>query len=139
MYGGIAAIALTGILLYVVNRLSTSREHQPVKEPKHHDHTEEDCAEGGCGLQSVCNKNKKDENIVYFEDEELDAYKDRPADAYEEQEVELFDEVLTTLLPKDVAPWLNSLCARQINLPAALRNRAIERVNQFKRQNEGQN
>ena len=96
-------------------------------------HEQDECAEGGCGLSSVCNKQKNKGDVVYFEDEELDSFKGRKSDSYTEQETEMFDEVLTSLLPNDLAPWLNSLCARDIELPAVLKQKALSMLSAVKK------
>lgn len=81
------------------------------------------CQHGGAGCCGGVNCLKKEiaRHIVYFEDEELDAYRTRPEESYTEAEVEEFREVLTTLRPEEVEPWLRSLRLRQITLPYQLK------------------
>lgn len=94
--------------------------------------TAEDCAEGGCGMRSICTGKEKVE-YDYFEDEELDNYKGRSADSYTAYEVSEFQDVLETLRGDEVAPWLNSLCARGVALPDQLHQEAIDLVNKNKK------
>lgn len=138
-YSTFIVVSVVGLVIYCLNKYSEMNDLQSEKKPASSPvslHHEEDCAEGGCGLVSVCNKSKKDENVVYFEDEELDSYKGRKADEYSEDEIAEFEYVLDTLLPKDVAPWLNSLCARELSLPASLRQKAISMSKNYTEQNE---
>lgn len=102
----------------VAPKFVSESTHKEVK------HTTEDCAEGGCGMRAICN-GKEEVAFDYYEDEELDVFKGRLADDYTADEVNEFREVLTTLRGGEVAPWLNSLCARGISLPSSLRNQAI--------------
>lgn len=94
-------------------------------------HTAEDCAEGGCGMRAICS-GKEEVVFDYYEDEELDRFKGRKADEYADADAAEFREVLTTLRTTEVAPWLNSLCARGIAVPAQIRDEAIALAKQNK-------
>jgi hypothetical protein len=56
----------------------------------------------------------------YYDDEELDRFAGLPADGFDDAAVEEFRDVLTTLRPEEVSPWLRSLAGRNIHLPAPL-------------------
>ncbi len=101
----------------------------PVSKSSSSASSSEVCAEGGCGMQVVCNKSVSDARIIYFEDEELDLFRDRQSDSYSDSEVAQFSEVLHTLQPQEVSAWLNSLCARKVQLPVSLRTQAIALAN----------
>ncbi len=113
----IAFALLIGIYVYGRKSLRRTEEPSPVV-------SEDGECDEACGLKSVC-EGKEKEIVVYFEDEELDQYKGRDADSYASNEIEQFKEVLDTLQLKEVAIWLNSLCARGVALPRSLRAQAI--------------
>lgn len=129
------------IVFYFVSKFFTERAMRSDEEKKDSDktvakkniqHTAEDCAEGGCGMRAICS-GKEEEQLEYFEDEELDRFKERAAEDYNDEEIAEFREVLMTLQGHEVAPWLNSLCARGVTLPMALRKEAIALVNMNKK------
>lgn len=126
------------IVFYYVGKYFTERSMQKKEDSSSSternkvSHSAEDCAEGGCGMRAVC-AGKVERLVEYFEDEELDRFKERAADGYSADEIAEFREVLVTLRGDEVAPWLNSLCARNINLPLPLRQEAIALVNKNKK------
>ncbi|MBP5455423.1 MAG: phospholipase [Paludibacteraceae bacterium] len=84
--------------------------------------------EGCCGAHEVCEKESLINNRVqpeYYDDEELDAFAGRTADSYDEDEIRLFSDVFYTLKDYDVAGWLKSLQARNVELPLSLRDEAL--------------
>ncbi|MDY3101632.1 MAG: hypothetical protein SOW39_00710, partial [Porphyromonas sp.] len=64
----------------------------------------------------------------YYDDEELDRFAERKHDNYSPEEIAEFQEVLETLLPEDVAGWLQSLSQRMIALPKPLLSEAEARL-----------
>lgn len=110
----IATITVVAIvLLNKMRKNSPQALPEPVPGCKH-------AASGGCCGGVNCERKKKESLIVYFEDEELDRFKGRNAEEYEAEEIREFQEVLHTLRPEEVAPWLKSLKLREINLPSVL-------------------
>jgi hypothetical protein len=129
--GLLVVLLVIGLFLSIVNYQSS--HNKPKAEPKVTTaYDTENCAEAGCGLQTICNKRVGEEKVEYYEDEELDDYKGRNPDDYTETEISQFREVLLTLKPHEVAEWLNSLCARKVELPRSLRAQAISMVNSNK-------
>ncbi|MDN4753478.1 hypothetical protein QYZ87_02900 [Porphyromonadaceae bacterium W3.11] len=107
-------IVIAIVLLRRIRRKDEAVVMPPVDECKH-------AASGGCCGGVNCERAKKIKPlIVYFEDEELDAYIGRAADSYTHEEVEEFREVLNTLQPEEVNPWLKSLKLRKVELPVEL-------------------
>lgn len=81
-----------------------------------------------CGAHEVCEKESLINNRIrpdYYDDEELDAFVGRTADSYDEDEVRQFADVFYTLKDYDVAGWLKSLQARNVELPESLRDEAL--------------
>lgn len=133
----VAVVVLYFICKFFTERAMRSKKEREVENggspaKKNIQHTAEDCAEGGCGMRAICN-GKEEEKPEYFEDEELDRFKDRDAENYSDDEVAEFREVMLTLQQHEVAPWLNSLCARGVSLPKVLRQEAIALVNKNKK------
>ena len=60
-----------------------------------------------------------------FDDDELDAFAGIDAAEYTDGQVALFSEILESLKPGEVAPWLESLRRRNIELPPSLRDEAM--------------
>lgn len=114
----ISIIAVIGIvLLRKMRRSDDSVVRPPVDGCKH-------AATGGCCGGVNCERAKKIEPlIVYFEDEELDAYVGRSADSYTREEIEEFREILDTLQPNEISPWLKSLKLRRVELPVELEDK----------------
>jgi hypothetical protein len=63
--------------------------------------------------------------VEYYDDEELDVLAGIKHEDYTLQQVELLEHVFYTLKEKDVAGWLRSLQARNIQLPDDLREEAL--------------
>lgn len=105
------------VLAFVFSRKSKNVEEERVDVP-------DDC----CGAHEVCESDSllsADGKPEYFEDEELDNYKEQPANNYTDEQIEEFREVLLTLKEREVAGWLKSLQARNINPPEIIREEAL--------------
>lgn len=87
----------------------------------------EKCSVCTCG-EGTCSKEKAAPKIDYYDDEELDRFASRSHSDYTPEEVEEFRSVLVTLLPEDVAGWMQSLSRRSIALPQSLMGEAEERL-----------
>ncbi len=86
-----------------------------------------------CGMHAVCEKNRLPEyEIEYYDDEELDLLAGRSGDSYDEEEICQFCAVFYTLKESDVAGWLKSLQARNIELPGNLREEALLVVREYR-------
>ncbi len=89
-------------------------------------------SEGKCEVctcsEGTCNKEKEAPRVIYYDDEELDRFAERKHDNYSPEEIAEFQEVLETLLPEDVAGWLQSLSQRMIALPKPLLSEAEARL-----------
>ncbi|MCQ2058383.1 MAG: phospholipase [Bacteroidaceae bacterium] len=116
---GITLILLT-VLLYVV-------------KGNHHNNTEpapkKTISDGECcGKHAVCQKGRLAElaakKELYFEDENLDCYIGRSSDSYSEEEVEEFRYVMNTMLPQEIAKWIESLTVRGVEFPDQLKDEA---------------
>jgi hypothetical protein len=82
---------------------------------------------GCCGSHEVCESDilkLTSDEIIYFEDEELDRFKEVVPDLYKSEDIEEFRDVLYTLLPDDIMPWLESIEKRHILLPGILQQEA---------------
>lgn len=81
-----------------------------------------------CGAHAICEKGLKKATAPadYFEDEELDAYRHTDAGQYTDAQIEEFRDILYSLRKEEIGDWLMSLEKREINLPAVLRQEAIE-------------
>ena len=138
----VLAAFIAVIVFYFIAKFITERAMQknaeqtaePTDNKKaRQSHTAEDCAEGGCGMRAICN-GKEEVTFDYYEDEELDRFKERDAEGYSDAEVAEFRDILLTLKGEEVAPWLNSLCARGVTLPKQLRDEAIALVKKNRHQ-----
>ena len=78
-----------------------------------------------CGVHPVCEKGLGPKSVEYYDDEELDAFAGRSRDSYSEDEIRQFCDVFYTLKEHDVAGWIRSLQARNIELPENLRDEAL--------------
>ena len=81
-----------------------------------------------CGAHAVCERDSlltKSMQVEYYDDEELDVLAGVPVEEYTEQQIEQLSHVFYTLKERDVAGWLRSLQARNIQLPDALREEAL--------------
>ncbi len=81
-----------------------------------------------CGAHAVCERDSlltKSLQVEYYDDEELDELAGINVESYTPQQIEQLEHVFYTLKEKDVAGWLRSLQARNIQLPDALREEAL--------------
>lgn len=81
-----------------------------------------------CGAHAVCERDSllnKSLQVEYYDDEELDTLAGVNPDDFTAQQLELLEHVFYTLKEKDVAGWLRSLQARNIQLPSTLRDEAL--------------
>jgi len=111
-----------GIVAALVLALVFSRKSKNVAEER------VDVPDDCCGAHEVCESDSllsADGKPEYFEDEELDNYKEKPANNYTNEQIEEFREVLLTLKEREVAGWLKSLQARNINPPDIIREEAL--------------
>lgn len=117
-------------LLALIALLASRREKRnriarglPTEEPSSYRRPE-----GCCGKHEVCEHDPalrhKQAKPTYFDDEELDRYCGTPPNKYNEEDKTLFYEVLYTLLPEDIKPWILSLGQRGITLPDDVRQQA---------------
>lgn len=110
------ALALLGLAAYLLRGHSA-----PPAQPQRPD--------GCCGQHAVCEKESllaaMSKDIEYYDDEHLDRFRCTPADAYSEAQTEEFREVLSSMLPSDVAGWVRSLQLRSIDLPTEIREEVI--------------
>ncbi len=80
-----------------------------------------------CGAHEVCEldlQKKLSDEIEYFDDEELDRFKEKTPSNYSDEEIEEIRDVLYTLQPNDIKPWLESIEKRQICIPEILQQEA---------------
>lgn len=110
------ALALLGIAAYFLRgRAPESPAHQ---RPA-----------GCCGQHAVCEKEAllaaMSKDIEYYDDEHLDRFRCTRPEDYTEAETEEFREVLSSMLPSDVAGWVRSLQLRSIDLPTEIREEVI--------------
>ncbi|WP_315510145.1 hypothetical protein [Alloprevotella tannerae] len=114
--------ALFGLYDYYKQRRGRS-ENAP-SEPK-----TQPSQRAACGLTDVCTMNcalaAPQEPAEYYDDEELDVFKGIRSDQYTSEQTAAFAEVLDTMLKTDVHGWLRSLHKRGIQLPAALKPKAL--------------
>lgn len=88
---------------------------------------------GCCGKHAVCEKYGTKASAGsddYFDDEELDQYKGRSSGSYTDKEVEEFRYVLYTMQQEEVISWIQSLQAREIELPDQLKEEAFFMMNE---------
>ena len=116
----VVVLALIGVLAYIFGRKENTSNL-----PK-----EETVADDGecCGTHAVCERDSlltKTTKIEYYDDEELDALAGITPDDYTESQIKQLEDVFYTLREKDVAGWLRSLQARNIQLPEELREEAL--------------
>lgn len=128
----LAALIVTGIILYLFHRHSLSKEDVSQKIAPTTDDSE--C----CGMHITCEKDSLlasvSDEIIYYEDEELDRYAGRNSDDYTEEEIEEFRDVLLTLLPQDIAGWGRSIQLRGITLPEPVREELLMIVAEARQQ-----
>ena len=123
--GFILLFLLVGIVVIVSSRL---RDKKNTKEkPEENKKVASDC----CGAHEVCDVDELFQNqtkTVYFDDEELDNYAEILESAYTDDQVEEFRDVLYTLESSEINAWLSSLELRNINLPAILKQEALQLI-----------
>lgn len=126
---GIILLALV-IMMSIVNK--GKHQNGVVIEDHHHDDDSSEC----CGKHDVCEKqrlvNAKLNGAHYFEDEDLDKYKGIEASQYTDTDIEEFRYVMYTMQPEEVMEWLESLNAREIELPNELKEEAFAIINESK-------
>lgn len=110
------ALALLGVAAYFLRgRAQESPAHQ---RPA-----------GCCGQHAVCEKESllaaMSKDIEYYDDEHLDRFRCTRPEDYTDAETEEFREVLSSMLPSDVAGWVRSLQLRSIDLPTEIREEVI--------------
>ena len=85
-----------------------------------------------CGRHAFCQKGLSLKNASqpaeYYDDEELDIFAGYSSHSYNEEEVEQFAEILHTLLDPDISGWIHSLQLRGIELPDALKEEFLIRM-----------
>ena len=89
-----------------------------------------------CGAHEVCERDSLFNNSVeieYFDDEELDVLSYVSPIDFTPEQLELLEHVFYTLNEKDVAAWLRSIQARNIQLPIDLREEALLIVSERRR------
>ena len=84
---------------------------------------------GCCGQHAVCEKESllaaMSKDIEYYDDEHLDRFRCTRPEDYTDAETEEFREVLSSMLPSDVAGWVRALQLRSIDLPTEIREEVI--------------
>lgn len=92
---------------------------------------------GNCDLQcGTCstvgstavrtNRAKVEPNM--FNDEELDTYSRMSAESYSQADIAQFEQVLRTLRPSDITPWMCDLRRRRIAFPPSLTGLVRKRI-----------
>lgn len=115
---------IAGIVVALIVALVFSRKSSTEGEVEQKVEVPDDC----CGAHEVCEADSllsADGKPEYFEDEDLDNYIKRNANSYSDSEIDEFREVLYTLKEREVASWLKSLQAREINPPEIIREEAL--------------
>lgn len=111
-----------GALLYLHHRLTVKDEAETLPETDDAAYENEEC----CGLHITCERDSLSpvfaEAIEYFDDEELDGFAGLEPQDYTADEIELFRDVLLTLRPEEIAPWVRSVQQRGIELPGEVRD-----------------
>ena len=116
-------LACIGVVAYVADRRERKKEAQAGTETPPVE-VDDEC----CGAHAVCERDSlltKSLKVEYYDDEELDALAGIAPDDYTIQQLEQLAHVFYTLKERDVAVWLRSLQARNIQLPDALREEAL--------------
>lgn len=115
----VAALVVLGLLLALFHRKDDTSVVQPKGDCATCDGSPRSRCEQDCMLEAATKE------VEYFDDEELDNYRGRRADAYSDEEAEQFREVLTTMLPEEVAAWGRSLTLRGIELPNQVKDEYV--------------
>lgn len=125
---GIVLIALVLFMSYI-NR---NRKQGAVVVEDHHDEDDSEC----CGKHAVCEKQRLADarlnGAYYFEDEDLDRFRGLDSGSYQDDDIEEFRYVMYTMQPEEVMEWIESLTAREIELPDELKEEAFAIINETK-------
>lgn len=114
------AIGTLFFLAYVLRKRRPNSSREEAAKPT----VPADC----CGQHAVCERDSllnKGLEIVYYDDEELDALAGISPIDFTPEQLQQLEYVFYTLQEKDVAGWLRSLQARNIQLPVDLREEAL--------------
>lgn len=113
-----AAILLVGIILRLTDRSEPTRHatSDPSSEPPS---DSSPC----CGKHIICEKDLPT-TPQYFDDEELDCFANNTT-PYSPSDIEQFREILLSLNPNEIAPWVQSLRLRHIPIPDPLRDEIL--------------
>ena len=126
---GIVLIALVLFMSYI-NR--NRKQGAVVVEDHHHDKDDSEC----CGKHAVCEKQRLADarlnGAYYFEDEDLDRFRGLDSGSYQDDDIEEFRYVMYTMQPEEVMEWIESLTAREIELPDELKEEAFAIINETK-------
>lgn len=126
---GIVLIALVLFMSYI-NR--NREQGAVVVEDHHHDEDDSEC----CGKHAVCEKQRLADarlnGAYYFEDEDLDRFRGLDSGSYQDDDIEEFRYVMYTMQPEEVMEWIESLTAREIELPDELKEEAFAIINETK-------
>lgn len=125
----LAAMVVVGLPLWLHNRWHRRHADGPREE---RDAVAPTGCAADCALQSVCPSQQLltarcQAKIDYYDDEELDRFSGRTASQYSPDEVDQWREVLMTLQPREVLPWGQSIRARGLVMPTALRDEFLAR------------
>ena len=130
----LALLAVSGIILYAIDRLLHDRDTASNDNGEAGDDIQHECTADCCGTNSVCPSEKLllgiNSELVYFNDEELDAFKGRTADDYTDSEIDAFRDVLYTLRKDELLAWQLSVKRRGITMPAAIHDEFIMLYNE---------
>lgn len=129
----LAAMAATGVLLWLLDRHHTQDETPAAAGEAAAEAQQEEC----CGMHITCEKDSlltaMAKEIEYYDDEELDAYRGTAPDGYTADAIEQFRDVLLTLRPEEIAPWARSIQLRGIELPSPVRDELLMIVAEARR------
>ncbi len=117
----LAALLALGIVAALVNKITSKGAEPPITTGVSCD----TCDGTNSKCEQECMLEASVKPIEYFDDEELDVFAGRPSDGYDDDEADQFGEVLYTMRPEEVAPWLRSLNLRGINLPDQLKDEVV--------------
>ena len=114
------SIVILALLLGAFTFIKRNATNEEVKTFE----VDEEC----CGAHEICERESLYNNsttIEYFDDEELDALSFVSPIDFTLNQLEQLEHVFYTLDENDVAAWLRSLQARNIQLPIDLREEAL--------------
>jgi hypothetical protein len=127
MYHLILAIFILGIIAAIAGRLGNDkRPGDNPQPPAHHP--------ACCGQHADCEHNKLaatvNRHIAYYDDQELDRFRHTDPATYAEADIQEFREIMHTMRPNEISPWIHSLRLRHINPPDTIRREAIRIIKQ---------